>query len=125
MSMRNKLALGSAGAGAVGLMGSLILGWQARSQFHAARALCDNDRVASCTEVERQLSQEGRDQARLTGNIATVSFAVGATALATGVILWLTKPDARRPGDARRDRATRVEPVLQPGGAVVKVHVRF
>jgi hypothetical protein len=128
MSLSRKLALGSAAGGAVAMIGGGVLGWRARGLYLDAKDICDNGDVESCTEDERRRSQAGRDDARSTANLATIAFAVGATAVAAGVILWVVEPGgehASRSAGKPADQATRIQPVLGPDGIGVQVHGRF
>jgi hypothetical protein len=73
--------------------------------------------VAACSIEERRFSQQGRQQARATANLATVSFLAGAAMLGTGVVLWLLDPAA--------ESGARVAPAVGPRSASVHVHLEF
>jgi serine/threonine-protein kinase len=76
-----------AGAGAVGLGVSLVFALGARSKYNDSLAFCPQDKNV-CTDDGVQK----RDDARAAGNVATVAFALGATAVAAGAALFIFAP---------------------------------
>lgn len=81
------IALAVGGVGVIGLGVGTALALSAKSQY--------DDSLASCPRDQNLCTAEGvakRDDARQTGNIATVAFAVGGVALATGAALWFLAP---------------------------------
>lgn len=102
-----------AGVGVVGLGVGSYFGLHARalnrdSAAHCAGNLCDS------------IGFQTRTDARASGNLATVSFAVGFGALATSVVLYLTRP---RPEQARA--AWSVAPLADRGGLGLAVGGAF
>jgi hypothetical protein len=79
-------------SGLVGLGVSGVLAWIASSKNHDSLAECPTDPNV-CTSGGVAL----RSDAIAAGNASTVAFGVGAAALVTGVVLWLT---ASHPQDA-------------------------
>jgi hypothetical protein len=80
----------------VGVVG--IVGVGLGSAFALSAKSKYNDSLTACSPVNPNLcSQSGVDQrnsARTSGNIASVAFAVGGVALATGIVLWITAPSS-------------------------------
>jgi hypothetical protein len=108
-SSQRTIGLVVAGAGVVGLgvSGVLALIANAKKQDSLSDGHCSTATQCDATGVSL------RNQAISTGDAATVAFAIGAAALATGAIVWLTVPRAPA-GNAAR---VAIAPVL--GGAVV------
>jgi hypothetical protein len=100
--------------GAVGIVGvglGTVFALSAKSKY--------NDSLDACLPSSpNQCSQSGVDQrnsARTSGNIASVAFAVGGVALATGIVLWLTAPSSH---GSEQGVAIGVVPTL--GGGMVQ-----
>jgi serine/threonine-protein kinase len=79
--------------GAVGIVGvglGTVFALSAKSKY--------NDSLPDCSPVSpNSCNQSGVDQrnsARTSGDIASVAFAVGGVALATGIVLWVTAPSS-------------------------------
>jgi hypothetical protein len=92
-SLRRVAAVSTAIAGTVTAGVGLAFGNMARTRWEDAKRICGADLV--CEMVESR--DEGNrlvDQARTRGNVATVLISVGAAAIITGGILWMTAPDA-------------------------------
>lgn len=121
MPMGRKIALGSAGVGALGLVIGGVLGLRASGQYDDAESICAVANAASCDPISRSRSQSLRDDARSSANLATVSLAVGLAAGVTGAVLWFTSA----PGDQGRQESARILPLVEPGVAGVSVRFGF
>ena len=79
--------VGAIVSGALGLTGVIVgtaFGLQAKGTWDEAIAECDSNR-SNCSEKGAKLSEDAGAQATM----STVSFALGAVGLTTGVVLWL------------------------------------
>jgi len=79
--------------GAVGIVGmgvGLALGLTAKSRYDEAADHCNGGRCANAWLHETQ-------SARSQGDAATAVFCIGAAAVVTGLIVWLTAPSASEP----------------------------
>lgn len=121
MPMGRKVALGSAGVGALGLVVGGVLGLRAGGQYDDAEAACPVADAGNCDPASRQRSQGLRDDARSSANLATVSLAVGLAAGVAGAVLWFTSA----PDDQGSQESARILPLLEPGVAGVSVHLGF
>lgn len=100
---RRRLAYIVGGSGGGVLVASLVFGGLASSKWSQSKDHC----------VEHRCDQAGVDaasSARTLGNVATGAFVVGAAALAAGVYLFVTAPDA----ETAPRTALRVVPALAP-----------
>ncbi len=77
------IAAGVVGVGGV-VVGS-VFGLKALSEHSSSQQQCQG---TSCSQAGLQDVSDGKNA----GNLSTVGFAVGAAALAGGVVLWLTAP---------------------------------
>ena len=82
------------GAGGAVLATGLAFGAVARSKWHDALEMCDDDRV--CSAQGHALAED----ARTAGNVATILVGIGAAAAVTGAVLILTAPDEHTVGVA-------------------------
>lgn len=121
MPMGRKIALGSAGVGALGLVIGGVLGLRASGQYDDAESICRVANAATCTADMRMESQSLRDDARSSANLATVSLAVGLAAGVAGAVLWFTSA----PGDQERPESAHILPLVEPGAAGVSVRLGF
>jgi hypothetical protein len=67
-----------------------VFALSAKSKYNDSLANCSTTNVDSCG----QTGFDTRNTARTDGNIASVAFAVGGVALATGIVLWVTAPSS-------------------------------
>jgi hypothetical protein len=100
-----------AGVGVVGVGLGSVLGLAAKGKYNDSLENCETANPNLCNGTG--LSQ--RDSARSTGNTASVAFGVGAAALISGVVLWLTAPSG-----GSRGGAVGVFVAPAPGGAIIK-----
>ncbi|HWN70033.1 MAG TPA: hypothetical protein VNM90_20475 [Haliangium sp.] len=121
MPMGRKVALGSAAVGALGLVVGGVLGLRASGQYDDAEAACAVADAASCEMESRLRSQDLRDDARSSANLATVSLAVGLAAGVAGAVLWFTSA----PDDQGSQESARILPLVEPGVAGVSVRLGF
>lgn len=108
-SVQGTVGLVVAGAGIAGLGASGILALLANGKKNDSFADCDKANTNMCNLQ----GVSDRNNALALGDAATVVFAVGASALVTGLVVWLSAPAARTVRSARIVVAPRV------GGAVV------
>lgn len=100
------LAIGGGGVAVLGLSGVFAL--IGRDRYNTSLEHCREKNLCDSEGVSR------RDDARLAGNVATVTGAIGLVALAGGVTLWLTAP----PSSPQNTTGILIAPTL--GGAVVQ-----
>jgi hypothetical protein len=109
----------SLGAGGVAVTaGGLVLGYLAMSKHDHARDLCaPGDLGTGCNPMGFAEADQAERSARTFGNVSTVMVGVGAAALVTGVVLYLTSPS---PSDDRAEHASlQVAPAITPDGFAV------
>jgi hypothetical protein len=101
------LVVGAAGVVGLGVAGGFALA--AKSTYDASVKSCEpgNPNVCDQTGVDK------RGDARTFGDVASIAVGVGAVALFTGGVLWLTAPRAERTTAA----SVAIVPAL--GGATV------
>jgi len=87
------LIVAGAGVAALGVGGYLAL--DAKSDHSDAKKLCQPS-PPSCGDEAYQAGEDARSQ----GTLATVLFAVGGAALATGGVLWLLAPSGKEQAPA-------------------------
>ena len=104
-STQRIVALVAAGVGVAGVGVGTIFGLQAMSKHSDAGAKCPG----ACSD---QAGVELWNDARASGNISTIAFAVGGAGLATGAILWFT---ARTPS-----RTTALQADIGPGSVQIR-----
>jgi hypothetical protein len=92
-SPRRKVGLVVGGAGVVGLGIGAAFGIVALAKKADAIADCQPNDARECDPTGLSLRAEGRSAA----NASTVSFALGGTALAAGILLFATAPAAGSP----------------------------
>ncbi len=100
--------------GAVGIVGvglGTVFALSAKSKYNDSLANCSTSSPNECM----QTGVDQRNSARTSGNIASVAFAVGGVALATGIVLWLTAPSSH---GSEQGVAIGVVPTL--GGGMVQ-----
>jgi hypothetical protein len=100
--------------GAVGLVGvglGTAFALSAKSKYNDSLGACSPANPNACT----QSGVDQRNSARSSGNIASVAFAVGGVALATGIVLWVTAPSSH---GSEQGVAIGVVPTL--GGGMVQ-----
>jgi hypothetical protein len=100
----------TAGAGVVALGVGTFLAFDAKSDYDAAKEDCTN---GICPSGPYQASEDARSQ----GTIATVVFAVGGAALATGAVLFFIAPKSSDDKPAAGLRVDRVG--LGPGSVLL------
>lgn len=118
---RRRLGLIVGGSGAVVLGVGAVFGVMAGGAFDEARELCGGD-VEDC-RGDTAAAADKVDRARGSALVANVAVGVGAAAVITGAVLYLTAPSS--PRAVGPERATRLEPVLGPGQAGLVVRGRF
>ncbi|HWO22983.1 MAG TPA: tetratricopeptide repeat protein [Kofleriaceae bacterium] len=92
-STRRKLAVGIAGGGVLAIAAGGVLGVSAKSQQRDAHALCPDPQLV-CDQADRANELVRSGHARALG--ANVAFGVGAAAMITAGVLWLTgAPESR------------------------------
>ena len=91
----------TAGAGVVVLGIGTYLALDAKSDYDAADERCAG---ATCPSGPFEATEDARRQ----GTIATVLFAVGGAAVATGAVLWFLPPSTARDAPSARVRVERV-----------------
>ncbi len=94
---RTALTWTALGVGALGVGVGTYYGLSARSLWNDAQPQCPGGTCSGDAYAEAQ-------RARLHGNVATVAFALGGAALATGLVLYLSTP--REPERALRVTAS-------------------
>jgi serine/threonine-protein kinase len=100
------------GVGIVGLAAGGFFALQAQSKNDDSKAFCSQQDPNTCTREGVEL----RDDARASGNVATVAMGLGLALAATGALLYVTAPSA--PTSARVGvRATPRGAALVLGGA--------
>jgi len=101
----------TAGAGVVALGVGTFLAFDAKSKYDDAKAKCDGN---VCPSGPYQDSEDARSQ----GTLATVVFAVGGAALATGAVLFFIAPSGSK--DKPPAAGLRIERVgIGPGSVVL------
>jgi serine/threonine-protein kinase len=94
-SHRKAIALGVAGGGVAIAAVGLVFGYQSRSSWNTAKDACGSDLVCD-TDEQYAAGHKAAQDASSQATISTVLVTVGAAAVATGVVLWLTAPSAHR-----------------------------
>lgn len=103
----------TAGVGVVALGVGSYLALDAKSSYSSAKDQCDGN---DCPKGPYDDIQDARSQ----GTVATIVFAVGGAALATGAVLWIAAPSGAKEG-APAVGWVRVERVgLGPGGVALR-----
>ena len=104
-SSQKTIAVVVGAVGVIGLGVGTAFVFSAKSSYDESLTHCPTTKnVCDGTGVTQ------RDSALKSGNFATVAYGVGAAALATGVVLWLTAPSSH----------ARVGLVPAPGGALIR-----
>jgi hypothetical protein len=85
LSTRAKIGIGVGAAGAVSLIVGSYFGLRAKSKWHDAKSHCDG---LACDQAGVDLASS----ARVSGNVSTALFAVGAVAAGTGAVLFFGSP---------------------------------
>jgi len=85
------VALGLGSLGAAGLVAGAVAGIVAKARDSAADSHCLSNGPCDARGVELGTS------AQTSATVSTIAFAAGAGLLATGVVLFVTSPSARRP----------------------------
>jgi hypothetical protein len=112
-SVQKTLAIVAGAVGVVGLGVGTALVLVAKSKYDDSLNHCPKSRnLCDATGVSL------RDDARSSGNVATVGFVVGAAGLLGGVVLWLTAPSAVNAPGGGMARSIELAPTL--GGAVLQ-----
>lgn len=77
--------------GGLAVGGGIAFGISASNRWADAKNACGGDQICSgSTELVNGRHHE--DQARLRGNLSTISFVAGGAAILGGVLLWVTAP---------------------------------
>jgi hypothetical protein len=84
---RRTIAYAVGGGGVAVVAGALVFGVLAQSKWNESRSHCD---AGLCDQTGVDLARSARDL----GNLSTVSFAVGAAAVAVGIVVYMTAPSA-------------------------------
>jgi serine/threonine-protein kinase len=105
-SSQRTLGLVVGAAGVVGLGVGGYFGARTFSKWNDSREHCQG---AICDAAGVELAE----QARTSGNVSTLAFAIGGAAVATGAVLWLSAPSGE-PG-------TEIGAVVVPGGTLLGV----
>ena len=113
-SPQRTVGLVVAGAGVVGLGVSGALALVANGKNQDSKKYCFQSDQTRCFDPQ---GVSLRNDALTLGDGATVAFAIGAAAVATGAVIWLT---ARRPSEARADAAVHLALGARPGGAFLE-----
>ena len=87
------LGLIVAGVGVVGLATGGVFALVAKSQYNTSLNNCESGNANLCNGTG--ISQ--RNDARTSGNVASVAVSVGAAALVGGAVIWLTAPHGSQP----------------------------
>lgn len=90
-SGQRTLGLALGGAGAVGVVGGIVAGVISISAHSALTGRCTTY-PKGCDPLDRDKLEAMNDNAKLSGNISTISFIVGAVLLAAGAGLYFTAP---------------------------------
>jgi hypothetical protein len=101
----------TAGAGLVGVGVGTAFTLVGKSRYDESLSHCPQTNVCDDVGVSR------RDDARSAGTVATVAFGVGAAALVTGGVLWLSAPSSH---SERREPPPRVSVAPTLGGALIR-----
>ena len=118
-SGRTLIAIGAAGAGAVVIGVGFVFGAQAASLTQDAEEECGGS-LGACTGSLPD-AQSMIDDARDKANLSNLFVGVGVAAVATGAVLWLTRPRAPREEQPR----AQLVPVIDPRSAGVVVRGYF
>ena len=114
---QRKVALGVAGAGAVGIVAGVVLGLQATGKQTDARTLCpDPSTPCAGADDAQKLIQDGQSRALA----ANVAFGVGGAAAIAAGILWFTGAQ-----ESPHRGSVTVVPSVGPGSATVSIHGGF
>jgi len=105
------VALITAGAGVVAMGVGGYLAMDARSSYDEAKKSCTG---TECPDGPYNTIQDAQGQ----GNIATILFAVGGAAVATGAVLWFVAPSSKTETASRGPVVERVG--VGPRGFVLK-----
>jgi hypothetical protein len=92
------------GLGVVSLGIGAVFGGMALSKNSDSKATCDGNNV--CDPAGKAL----RDDARSAGNISTVAFVAGGLVLATGVVMVIAAPSAKKPDSPRIEAGLSLRP---------------
>jgi len=106
---RKLIGLGVGGAGVIAVGVSSYMTLSARSKYNDAIAQHCGGSKTMCDDTGLSITRDARSEA----NVATVVFAVGAAAVAGGVVLYLTAPKASA------EHAMRIVPVVDARSAQV------
>ncbi|HEY5934989.1 MAG TPA: hypothetical protein VIU61_10150 [Kofleriaceae bacterium] len=84
------IVIGAGAGGAAVIVGS-VFGFRARSQYADAKDTCGGS-IEDCDPARVMEAQGQVDDARSSGTLSTVMFAVGGAAVITGVVIYMTAP---------------------------------
>jgi hypothetical protein len=108
-------AVAVGGAGLIGVVLGSVFGVQAISRNNSSKDHCLPDAPNLCDATGVDL----RQQTKTAMTVSTVAFAVGATALAGGVVLFLTAPSKSEAKTAKTARIEASPVVMGSGGGVL------
>lgn len=109
------------GAGGLAVTtGGLVFGALALGQHNAARKACMDGPLDPCVGDVATAARDERS-ARTFGNVSTAMVGVGAAALITGIVLYVTAPSGRSAEHA----ALQLAPAVIPDGFAVTAAGRF
>jgi hypothetical protein len=97
---RKIVGLGVAAAGVVLAGVGAGFGIKASGTYDSAKTLCGDD-LACDSDADFDRGKQLISDARGQSTLSTVFFIAGGTAIATGVVIWITAPRARRTETAR------------------------
>jgi hypothetical protein len=109
-SSRRTIGLVVGGAGVLGLGVGAAFGLVAISQRNDASSACGSSTRVCPTTGQKSAAESRLDDARTSGWVSTISFAVGAAALGLGAYLFLSAPSSTS------QTGFVVVPALAPGG---------
>jgi hypothetical protein len=114
LSGRQKLAIGLAAGGVVAVGAGMVIGLSATSLEDDAHRACPMVRCVMADDANDKL-----DRARTRATLANLSYGIGGTAIAAGVVLWFTGHAASG------ERRVTVLPRINSSMAGATVDVRF
>lgn len=110
---RQIIAAATGGVGVVSLSVGLLFGNSARSKNNDSDALCDDDNI--CTDEGFEL----RTDAQSAATKSNIFVGIGIAAVAAGVVLWVTAPDAES------SAGTAIAPSVGPDSVGLSLSGRF
>jgi tetratricopeptide (TPR) repeat protein len=113
LSTQRKVALGLGVLGVAGVAVGSVYGFLSLSAHNEAEPHCKTGSGDDCDDQGYYANEKAIER----GNISTVAFAVGGTALGAAAVLWLT---SAQPDSSRSEARLRLLPAVGPrGGALL------